>query len=86
VTNHLKKKQVIAKVNLLLKQAKSENLSEAQKLECINQAYVLAEKAAIDSLVLKTFNEKAEFYNVIYPESALTVLKEFEAFPKKTAL
>jgi len=72
------KKQVTAKVNLLLEQAKSENLSDAQKLECINHAYTLAEKAAIDSLVLKTFNDKAEFYNAIYPESALSVLKEFE--------
>jgi signal transduction histidine kinase len=71
-------KQVIAKVNLLLEQAKSENLSETQKLECIDQAHTLAKKAAIDSLILKTFNEKAEFYNIHYPDNALTVLKEFE--------
>ena len=71
-------KQVIANVNLFLEQAKSDSLSEAQKLECINQAHVVAKKAAIDSLILKTFNEKAEFYNVHYPDSALTVLKEFE--------
>lgn len=77
-TTSTEKKQVIAKVDLLLEQAKSENLSEAQKLECINNANALAKKAAIDSLILKTFNEKAEFYNIYYPDNALTVLKEFE--------
>jgi signal transduction histidine kinase len=77
-TTSTEKKQVIAKVDLLLEQAKSDNLSEAQKLECINNANALAKKAAIDSLILKTFNEKAEFYNIYYPDNALTVLKEFE--------
>jgi len=71
-------KQDIAEVNLLIEQAKAANLSEAQKLECINQVHTFAKKTAIDSLILKTFNEKAEFYNIHYPDSALTVLKEFE--------
>lgn len=71
-------KQAMAKINLFLEQAKSDRLSKAQQLECINQAHVLAKKAAIDSLILKTFNEKAEFYNIHHPDSALTVLKEFE--------
>lgn len=71
-------KPVSIKVNLLLEQSKSEKLSVAQKLECITNAINLSRKAAIDSLLLKTFNEKAEFYNSHYPDSALTVLKEFE--------
>jgi signal transduction histidine kinase len=71
-------KQVTADVQLLLEQAKSDSLSETQQLECLHQAHVVAKKAAIDSLILKTFNEKAEFYNIHYPDSALTVLKEFE--------
>jgi len=81
-------KKVTANVNFFLEQAKSDSLSEAQQLECINQAHVVAKKAAIDSLILKTFNEKAEFYNIHYPDSALTVLKEFEkmASSKKDTL
>ena len=71
-------KRFTSDVNLFLEQAKSDSLSEAQQLEYINQALVVAKKAAIDSLILKTFNEKAEFYNIHYPDSALTVLKEFE--------
>lgn len=71
-------KQVSFQVNLLLEQAKADHLQDAQKLECIHQAHLLAKKTSIDSLILKTFNEKAEFYNVNYPDSALTVLKEFE--------
>lgn len=81
-------KQVIAKINSILEQAKSGNFSEAQKLERINQAHILAKKASIDSLVLKTFNEKAEFYNLYYPDRALTILKELEkmANAKKDSL
>lgn len=69
---------VISEINQGLEQAKSDSLSTIQKLERINQAHVLAKKASIDSLILKTYNEKAEFYNSFYPDSALTVLKEFE--------
>lgn len=69
---------VISEINQGLEQAKSDTLSTTQKLEYINQAYVLAKKASIDSLILKTYNEKAEFYNSFYPDIALTVLKEFE--------
>jgi signal transduction histidine kinase len=81
-------KQVTANVNLFLEQAKSDSLSEEQQLEYINQAHVVAKRAAIDSLILKTFNEKAEFYNIHHPDSALTVLKEFEkmASSKKDTL
>jgi tetratricopeptide (TPR) repeat protein len=77
-----KNKKVAAEVNLFLEQAASGNISEKQKLECINQAHDLAKKAAIDSLILKTFNKKSELYNVYYRESALTVLKEFETMAK----
>jgi len=70
--------QVTSKVNHYLEQAKSDSLPTAQKLEFINQAHILAKKANIDSLILKTFNEKAQFFNSFYPDSALTVLKEFE--------
>lgn len=71
--------QLIAKVNQYLEQSQSEHLPKAQKLECINQAQVLAQKAAIDSLVLKTLHKKAEFYNTYYSDKALPVLKDFES-------
>lgn len=71
--------QLIAKVNQYLEQSQSEHLPKAQKLEGINQAQVLAQKVAIDSLVLKTLHKKAEFYNSYYPDKALPVLKDFES-------
>jgi tetratricopeptide (TPR) repeat protein len=79
---------VISEINQGLEQAKSDSLSTRQKLECIDQALLLAKKANMDSLILKTFNEKAEFYNSFYPDSALTVLKEFEkmAYAQKDTL
>jgi signal transduction histidine kinase/tetratricopeptide (TPR) repeat protein len=69
---------VISKINDCLERAESDSLSNEQKLEYINQSLALAKESNIDSLILKTFNEKAEFYNSFYQDSALTVLKEFE--------
>lgn len=71
-------KLVTKEIDNCLKQIKSDTLSKEQKLEYINQSQSLAKKTNIDSLILKTFNKKAEFYNSNYPENALTVLKEFE--------
>jgi signal transduction histidine kinase len=71
-------KQLMIQINYCVKQSKSDNLSAPQKLKCINQSCALAKKANIDSLILKTFKKKAEFYNSFYPDNALTVLKDFE--------
>ena len=70
--------RLTTKINLYLEQAQSEGLSKEKKREYLHQAVVLAQKTRIDSVVLKTFNKKAQFYNLHYPDSALTVLKEFE--------
>jgi hypothetical protein len=71
-------KLVSLEIDHFLKQIKSNTLSKEQKLKYINHSQALAKKANIDSLILKTFNKKAEFYNSNYPDGALTVLKEFE--------
>jgi signal transduction histidine kinase len=71
--------QLIAQINLYLGQSGSERLSTAQKLEYLNKAQALSQKAAMDSLVLKTLHKKAEFYNSYYPDKALPVLKDFES-------
>lgn len=71
--------QLIAQINLYLGQSQSERLSTAQKLEYLNKAQALSQKAAMDSLVLKTLHKKAEFYNSYYPDKALPVLKDFES-------
>ena len=71
-------KLVVSEINHCLEQAKSDSLSTQQKLDYINQSQTLAKKANIDSLILKTFNKKAMFYNSFYPDSTLTVLKDFE--------
>ena len=73
-----KKTLAISEINQSLEQSKWDSLSLQQRLKCIDKACDLAEKAAIDSLILKASNEKAEFYNVNYPDSALVVLKDFE--------
>ena len=70
--------RLTTKINLYLEQAQSEGLSKEKKREYLHQAVALAKKTRIDSVVLKTFNKKAQFYNLHYPDSALTVLKEFE--------
>ena len=74
----LKDKNLIAQINLYLKQSESDSLSVPQKIQFIEQAITLAKKANIDSLILKTSNKKAEKYNSSYPESALVVLQDFE--------
>ena len=45
--------QLVAKVNHYLDQSQLENLSKSKKLEYLNQAQKWAQKAGIDSLVLK---------------------------------
>jgi signal transduction histidine kinase len=74
----LKTGQLIDKIHLSLANSQSEGLSKVQKLDYLNQAQRLAQQSGIDSLVLKTFDEKVAFYNRFYPDSTLTVLKEFE--------
>ena len=81
-------KLAISEINQCLEQAKSDSLSPKQKLEFIHQSQILAKKARIDSLILKTYNKEAELYNYAFPDSALTVLKSFEklAMAKKDTL
>lgn len=69
---------LVAKVNHCLDQSQLESLSKAQKLEYLNQAQKMAQKAGVDSLVLKTFHKKADFCNAYNPDSTLAVLKGFE--------
>ncbi|MFM9825864.1 hypothetical protein [Flavobacterium sp.] len=68
----------ISRINHCLERAESDSLSNTQKLEYLNQSLALAKESNIDSLILKTSNEKAEFYNSCYQDSAFAVLKEFE--------
>ena len=81
-------KLAISEINQCLAQAQSDSLSPEQKLEFIHQSQILAKKATIDSLILKTYNKEAELYNSNFPDSALTVLKDFEklAIAKKDTL
>jgi signal transduction histidine kinase len=78
----VQEKQLVAQINLKLEQSHSDSLSVRQKLEYINQSIALATKANIDSLILKTTNKKAETYNLFYPDSAFTVLQDFEKLAK----
>ena len=73
-----KNQQLIAQINHYLEQSQSGGLSTAQKLDFIDQSQKLAQKADIDSLVLKTFHKKAAFCNTYRPDSTLAVLKGFE--------
>lgn len=72
------KKLAISEINQCLEQAKSDSLSPKKKLKIIQQSQMLAKKASIDSLILKTYNKEAELYNYAFPDSALTVLKNLE--------
>jgi len=71
-------KLVVSKINYYLGLSNSDSLSIQNKLECIKKSQDLANKSKIDSLILKTFNEEAEFYNSHFPDSALPILKDFE--------
>lgn len=68
----------ISKINRLLNQSQSNDLLPEQQLKHLNKALFLAQKTAIDSIILKTFNKKAIFYNSHYYDSTYIVLKAFE--------
>jgi hypothetical protein len=74
----LKSEQLIDQIHQFLSNSQSEGISKAQKLDYLNQAQRLAQQSGVDSLVLKTFDEKVAFCNRLYPDSTLTVLKGFE--------
>lgn len=84
----LKTGQLIDQIHQSLANSQSEGVSKVQKLDYLNRAQRLAQQSGIDSLVLKTFDEKMAFYNRFYPDSTLTVLKGFEklALSKKNTL
>ena len=77
-TLSLKSEQLIDQIHQSLSNSQSEGISKAQKLDYLNQAQRLAQQSGVDSLVLKTFDEKVAFCNRSYPDSTLTVLKGFE--------